>query len=564
MNFFLGRPYPKWGIATWPVLLIILISSSFISYYLRNFTNSYLLYLPTSIAIVMTYWFGPWVLLLDFVSSIFTLVLWKAPGGWWWFFLQATREPLVVFTFWFFCKNIINNSKGFSDRLSFVRFAVLGIMLPDTINSFYTYHYSFVNGDLERVFLLWLSDFITIFLITIPLLHFFHPEQYGKIFKLKRNDSIQAHLNKDELIGVKELVAMTILFVALNVFIDFEKYWYLYGIVATMVAARNGFETVVLANLIIFVLNYIPPLFGLANLLHSPIVSSHLLSVHIGMGTMFFTSTLIGRVITDLRKTETALTEQKGQIEKTNQQLTLANREMDRFVYSVSHDISAPLKSIKGLIGLVRLEKEDETFPYISQIETSVQKLENFVSEVLDHSRTTRKEVQLEEIDLRHLINDITDNLKYLERFDEIKFTFELNALSLYTDKFLIKTVLSNLLSNAIKYQKRRTEQPLQIKIKSWHQDSQSYITIIDNGEGIAAPYKDKIFEMFYRGTTNSTGSGLGLFIAKEAAEKMQGKIEFISEHGVGSEFTINIPFPPDGFNKQNEHLMSQSYTGTK
>ncbi len=544
MIFFSERPYPKWGMATWPLLLIVLIGSSVISYYLRNFTNSYLLYLPTSIATVMVYWFGPWVLLLDFISSIFTLFLWKTPGGWDRVLLQATREPLVVFVSWFFCKNIIDHCKGFSDRLSFVSFTVLGIILPNVVNSFYTYHYSFVNGDMERVFLMWLSDFITLFSITVPLLHFFHPLPYRKIFKLKRNEGIKAQ-TEDGSIGTHELVAMTILFVGLSMFIDFEKYWYLYGIVATMVAVRNGFETVVLANLIIFILNYIPPLFGLANLLHSAIVSSHLLSVHIGMGTMFFTSALIGRVITDLRKTESALTEQKGQIEKANQQLTLANTEMNRFVYSVSHDISAPLKSIKGLIGLVRLEKEHGDFPYLSKFETSVQKLEDFVSELLDHSRTTRKEIQLEEVNLGHLITSITDNLKYLDRFYEIKFTFELKERTLTTDKFLLKIVLSNLLSNAVKYQKKRNELPLEIKIKSWSQDNHWHITTIDNGEGIVASHQDKIFEMFYRGTASSTGSGLGLFIAREAAEKLQGKIDFTSEYGVGSEFTIHIPFPP-------------------
>jgi two-component system, sensor histidine kinase len=551
MTIFSEKAYPKQAAATWPVLLLILLSSSFVSYYLRNLTNSFLLYLPTPLAIVMVHWFGPRVLLLAFINAFFTLLIWKAPGGWDRILFHATREPLVVFASWFFCRNTMHLSKGFFDRRTLVSFTFLGIMLPDLINSFYTYHYSFVNGNLERVFLLWLSDFITIFSITVPILHFFHCETNGKIFKIKRNRGNDIHLTEGEQIGV-----ITVLFLVLSLFIDLEKYWYLYGIVATMVAARNGFETVVLANLIIFVLNYISPLLGFDNLNHSSIVSSQLLSVHIGMGTMFFTSALIGRVITDLRRTELALTEQKGQIEKTNEKLILANREMDRFVYSVSHDISAPLKSIKGLIGLVKLEKQHGNFPYLDKIETSTQKLEDFVGEVLDHSRTTRKEVQLEEVNLQHLINSITDNLKYLEHFQAIKFTFEIDSPAICTDRFLIKLVLSNLLSNAIKYQKKRSEQDPEIKIKSSCEGSHWHISISDNGEGIAVPYKDKIFEMFYRGTTNSTGSGLGLYIAKEAAEKLQGKIEFTSEYGVGSEFTISIPFPPVG----KEHIDSTAH----
>ncbi len=418
---------------------------------------------------------------------------------------------------------------------------VLGIIVPDFVNSFYTYHYTFINGDLERVAILWLSDFITIFSISIPLLYFFRPQPYGQIFTLIQHPKKELP-QKNQRVGLIELVAVTTFFVGFSFVIDFDKYWFLYGIVATMIAVRNGFDTVILANLIIFILNYILPLLNLGNFVHGFSESSRLLSISIGMGTMFFTSTLIGRIITDLRKTESELTEQKIKIEHTNKQLTLANREMDRFVYSVSHDISAPLKSIKGLIAVGRLEKDKESFPYLTLIEKSVQKLEDFVGEVLDHSRTTRKEVKHEEVNLYTLISAITDNLKYQENYSAIKFTIDLKGDSLSTDKFLIKVVIGNLLSNAIKYQRKKSDAAQAITIESWNQDKQFYIKITDNGEGIAPQYQDKIFEMFYRGTTSSTGSGLGLFIAKEAVEKLNGKIEFKSSYGVGSEFTITLP----------------------
>ena len=541
------KPFPlnsdsKWGVWTWPLLMLILIISSFVSYYLKNLTNSFLLYLPTSIAIVMVHWFGLRVLPLTFLNAIITLLLWQAPGGWDRILLLATREPVAVFASWFFCKKLNSSFYGISNTRSFLRFTLLGIVVPNLFNSLYTYHYSFINGSIERTSLLWLSDFITIFTISIPLLHFFRPEPYKKFFKLIRKEDREIHSPRNSLIGFKELVAITILFVGLSFLVDFDKYWFLYGIVAAMVAVRNGFYTVILANLIIFILNYILPLLNFGSLKHGSIVTTQLLSVHLGMGTMFFASALIGRVITDLRKTEAKLKEQKSQVEKANQQLTMANREMDRFVYSVSHDISSPLKSIKGLIAISRLEKNKESFPYLNQIEISVQKLEDFVGEVLDHSRTSRKEVQLEDVDIKELTDGITDNLRYLENFNTIKFTLDLKDSSFKTDKFLTRVALSNLLSNAIKYQRRRTDLIQEIKITSWQQDSHMHIRISDNGEGIAEPYTAKIFEMFYRGTTNSTGSGLGLFIAKEAVEKLNGRIDFTTEYGVGSEFIIKIP----------------------
>ncbi|MBK5277670.1 MAG: HAMP domain-containing histidine kinase [Bacteroidia bacterium] len=470
------------------------------------------------------------------------MILWQAPGGWEKVFLLSTREPLVVFVSWLLSKRHDYGSKGVSDSTSFIRFTLLGIFIPNLINPLYTYHYSFIDGNIERVTLLWLSDFITMFLVSIPLLHFFRPTPHGKIFKLQLEDHGEVHLANGKLIGSKELMATTMLFVGLSYLVDFDKYWFLYGIVASMVAVRNGFPTVILTNLVIFVLNYILPLLKLGSLKHGSIVTSQLLSVHLGMGTMFFAASLIGRAISCQRKTESKLIEQKNQVEKTNEKLSKANHEMDRFVYSVSHDISSPLKSIKGLIAISRLESEKENPSYLNHIEASVQKLEDFVGEVLDHSRTNRKEVQLEDVNLKELTEDITENLKYLENFNTIRFTTELTDQSFQTDKFLIKAALGNLLSNAIKYQRKRTDQIQEIKIKSWPNGGNMHIRISDNGEGIDTPYQDKIFEMFYRGTTNSTGSGLGLFIAKEAVEKLKGKIEFTTEYGVGSEFTISIP----------------------
>jgi signal transduction histidine kinase len=268
-----------------------------------------------------------------------------------------------------------------------------------------------------------------------------------------------------------------------------------------------------------------------------------LLSVHLGMITMFFVSSLIGRAISDFRKKENELTLQKKQLENANELLNKTNSELDRFVYSVSHDISAPLKSIKGLVTLSRLDKDPAiTESYLGKIEASVQKLEGFVGEVLDHSRTVRKEIQVEPVQIESLVNDIYDNLKYLDNFNRINFIFDFKVPVISTDRFLIKVALSNLLSNAIKYQKRYQDHPAEITVSTELINGQIQVGIADNGEGIADAYKDRIFEMFYRGTSNSTGSGLGLYIAKEAVQKLRGSITVDTTYGKGSIFTLLLP----------------------
>jgi len=169
--------------------------------------------------------------------------------------------------------------------------------------------------------------------------------------------------------------------------------------------------------------------------------------------------------------------------------------------------------------------------------------LESFIAEVLDYSRTNRKELDAEKIDLRGFIEDIISDFKYLDNFEQIGFEMKLDQPYVSTDRFLFKVILSNIISNAIKYQKTDGTSSF-IRISSKEENGWMKIWIEDNGEGIAREYQERIFEMFYRGSNTSTGSGLGLYITKEAVEKLNGKIELTSEAGKGSTFTIMIPLP--------------------
>lgn len=328
----------------------------------------------------------------------------------------------------------------------------------------------------------------------------------------------------------------------LGFFISFDKYWFVYGVGATFIAVRHGFSYVIFINAIIFTLNYILPLINFGSLqygTHGPI---QLVSVHLGMSTMFLGSALIGRVISDLRNSENELKIQKQAIEEANNQLSKTNHEMDRFVYSVSHDISAPIKSIKGLIAITKLESMKETeIPYISKIEQSVKKLEDFTEEILEHSRASRKNIEMEEIQLADLLDEILDNLKYLDDFAAIQFQRKLEPQYVKSDRFLLKVILSNLISNAIKFQRRNDAVTPVVFIRSCVKD-RFIIEVEDNGEGIHDHYKDRIFEMFYRATTSASGSGLGLFIASEAVRKLNGAISFKTKYGEGSTFIIELP----------------------
>lgn len=526
---------------TWRELLlwqVFLILISVLSHYLRSITDSLLLYLPIAFSIILIHWYGWRSLIIIYVNAIITLLLWKAQGQWWWILLLATHEPVIAIASKLLIDKLIriHYKDFFSNSTRLTLFILYGILIPVSLNSVYVYNYSFIRGDLGKVALFWLADFITVLAVSIPLLHFLQPDT-KRI--LARYHSFLPD-NKIQKQSILEFGLMLSFFIFLNVQAPFDKYWFIYWIGAVIVAVRLGFRWAILINLAIFILNYI---FPLITILPFDFIqgSTQLASVHLGNVTMMFIALLVGRVVSDLRFSEENLVKQKAEIEKTNKQLRQANQELDRFVYSVSHDLSSPLKSIKGLINISKLEPSISPMNYLDKIESSVTKLEEFISEVLDYSQTNRKHVKTEDVDLKSLHAEILEKFTYMENFNQVQFRTEFLAPTLRTDKFLLKVILSNLISNAIKYQQTHPEHEPFIMVSSRRANGLSTIEVKDNGEGIRAEHKDKIFDMFYRGTANSSGSGLGLYIAHEAVQRLGGTIKFDSVFGEGSVLTLEL-----------------------
>lgn len=449
-------------------------------------------------------------------------------------FLSA-HEAAVAFTSWLLYCKLFPPKKphGFSDTSSFLRFVLLGVVLPVCVNSIFVYHYGSVKGDFDKIALFWLSDFITILPLSIALLYFFYFDKESQAIRITPNI-----FNRK---ATFELVAISMLFIILSVLFPFDKYWFIYGIGATFFALRWGFSVAIILNVIIFMLSYLLPLFDFASSLSITQGSTQFANVHLGMSTMMFVSLLVGRVVTDLSNAEKNLISEKSQVESINNELQQANQELDRFVYSTSHDLSAPLKSIRGLVTLSRMEPQNHQ-EYLDKINTSVSRLEDFINEVLDYSRTNRKTLTLEPIDLKELMDEISSKLEFHEPYSKINFSCQLKILSVISDRFLLRVALSNVISNAIKYQKKfESHQPF-VEIRSFEDGQNLIIEVADNGEGIKAEYQDKLFNMFYRGTMSSSGSGLGLYIAKEALQKLSGKISVKSTWGEGSTFRIQLP----------------------
>lgn len=246
-----------------------------------------------------------------------------------------------------------------------------------------------------------------------------------------------------------------------------------------------------------------------------------------------------------IKRKEAAIEKKQAaqKIAEQNEHLLKINNELDSFVYSVSHNIRAPLMSVLGLLNLIRLEKNPEVVDdYHDKMETAIHKLDETLKEILDYSRNARQEVRIERVNLRALMEENMDKLRFLPDFKRLKTTIKLKEHTLfYTDAYRISMILNNLFSNAIKYQDTSKEQS-RLSIDIVITAETAILQFMDNGIGIAAELLEKVGSMFFRATHKSVGSGLGLYIVRETIEKLQGKIEIKSTLGEGTSFRIELP----------------------
>ncbi|MDB5271843.1 MAG: hybrid sensor histidine kinase/response regulator [Chitinophagaceae bacterium] len=233
------------------------------------------------------------------------------------------------------------------------------------------------------------------------------------------------------------------------------------------------------------------------------------------------------------------------ELRKQNEELIKINRELDSFVYSVSHNLRAPLASILGLVHVAKLEdqKYNNTFtPYLKMIELSVNRLDETIKEILDYSRNARSPLTLSPINLEKLIKDCFDKVKYLDRYADIKKTVHAKIeVPFYSDQYRLSTILLSIISNAIIYcDDKKTKKTLSIDAVAL--EDKVTITIKDNGIGIDKEYIDLIYKMFFRATDESKGAGLGLYIVKETLAKLNGEIKVESTLHEGTSFTVTVP----------------------
>jgi PAS domain S-box-containing protein len=227
---------------------------------------------------------------------------------------------------------------------------------------------------------------------------------------------------------------------------------------------------------------------------------------------------------------------------RVEEELKIRNTELDNFVYKVSHDLRAPLSSIRGLTNLAAMPgNTDSPEEYLKLIGQKVDQLDHFISDILSHSKNLKMEVTNEKIDFRKMIEQIFIDLNYLKGAQEIETTIAVDDHAFYNDPWRISEIMRNLISNAIKYRRFTISNPkIRIRISVDHREA--YMEFSDNGIGIDQKSLNRIFEMFYRASGQSEGSGIGLYIVKNAIDKLGGQMQVESEMNEGTTFRITLP----------------------
>ncbi|MDJ1501869.1 HAMP domain-containing sensor histidine kinase [Xanthocytophaga agilis] len=228
--------------------------------------------------------------------------------------------------------------------------------------------------------------------------------------------------------------------------------------------------------------------------------------------------------------------------ESLSKELEKVTFELNTLTYRLSHDFNAPLSSILGLIDLIELEHGDIASQYLHMMRGRINRMRDIIRDLVYSSRMQNQTSVLENADLSTIIQREILELSDLNNYHKLKITTQISGdCPVRTDLFRLRIILNCLVSNSINYANLINKKPtVKVHVKCSAKDLQ--ILIKDNGIGIPQEQQIKVFEMFYRGTHASNGSGLGLFLVQKAVHQMNGTITLKSESGKGTTVKVTIP----------------------
>ncbi|MDX2248497.1 MAG: HAMP domain-containing sensor histidine kinase [Bacteroidia bacterium] len=246
-------------------------------------------------------------------------------------------------------------------------------------------------------------------------------------------------------------------------------------------------------------------------------------------------------LIEELLQQETS--RRMADLKKVEAELKERNHQMDLFLYKATHDLKGPLTSVVGILNIAIQDcLQPEVRQYIEMALASTARLDNALLDLIHVTRLSKEQIRPERIDCNALLNEILQSINHMPERRNVEFRTDVPmSLFVRSDRNSLLSILQNLITNAIKYRRDGTHIHI-VSITIFPEKSGVKIIVTDNGEGIRAEIREKIFSMFYRGNKKSKGTGLGLYIVKQSISKLGGKIDFESVNGEGTRFSVWLP----------------------
>lgn len=249
--------------------------------------------------------------------------------------------------------------------------------------------------------------------------------------------------------------------------------------------------------------------------------------------------------ITERKEAEKKLKEAKAELEGRSYQLEATNKELEAFSYSVSHDLRAPLRHINGYVDLLNKKYRDElpekAQHYLDTVTGASQKMGTLIDDLLQYSRTGRRELKRSEVDMNMLVREVIDEFK--TDSENRKINWNIHKLpTVYADNTLFRQIWANLLGNAVKYTRKKEVAKIVVGCK---EDINEHIfSVSDNGAGFDMKYVHKLFGVFQRlhPETEFEGTGIGLANVQRIVNKHQGRVWAEAEQEKGAIFYFTIP----------------------
>lgn len=238
---------------------------------------------------------------------------------------------------------------------------------------------------------------------------------------------------------------------------------------------------------------------------------------------------------------EKTVYERTEELRQANDMLLKSNKDLESFAGFASHDLQAPLRSISNYLSILedrnRTILDDSFKSYINKAVDLCKRMRSLIETLLEFSRTNSTRAEMNPIRLQRLVENVTHTI--YDEYPQKATIFNETRHTILGDETMLTQVLHNLIVNGIKY---NPNENAIITISSTESSSHTFISVRDNGSGIAQEYLEKIFDAFTRLDSSVSGSGLGLSITRRIVEKHGGSISVASEVGVGTTFTIAIP----------------------